>query len=171
MRRSKTVNGTTITHIWVGGQIVADVTDNYRATCYVRGTNLLAQYEFNYGASPMNPGPLSNDVANSFRSSSYYAYPLSSDTIFYKMYSDPKYKVGSYMTRTPQNSVMQTQLDLALNPDWGNYATNMTQVTVPKGTVIYEGVAGPQIINGGAGQLLGGGNRVYIPEVDANWFN
>lgn len=121
--------------------------------------------------SPMNPGPLSNDVANSFRSSSYYAYPLSSDTNFYRMYSDPKYKVGSYMTRTPQNGVMQTQLDLALNPDWGNYATNMTQVTVPKGTVIYEGVAGPQIINGGAGQLLGGGNQVYIPEVDANWFN
>ena len=30
---------------------------------------------------------------------------------------------------------------------------------------------GPQIINGGAGQLLGGGNQVYIPEVDANWFN
>ena len=51
MRRSKTVNGTTITHIWVGGQIVADVTGNYTATCYVRGTNLLAQYEFNYGAS------------------------------------------------------------------------------------------------------------------------
>lgn len=119
----------------------------------------------------MNPGPLSNDVANSFRSSSYYAYPLSSDTNFYRMYSDPKYKVGSYMTRTPQNGVMQTQLDWALNPDWGNYATNMTQVTVPKGTVIYEGVAGPQIINGGAGQLLGGGNQVYIPEVDANWFN
>ena len=51
MRRSKTVNGTTITHIWVGGQIVADVTGNYTATCYVRGTNLLAQYDFNYGAS------------------------------------------------------------------------------------------------------------------------
>ncbi len=30
---------------------------------------------------------------------------------------------------------------------------------------------GPQIINCGAGQLLGGGNQVYIPEVDANWFN
>lgn len=48
---SKTVNGTTITHIWVGGQIVADVTGNYTANCYVRGTNLLAQYDFNYGAS------------------------------------------------------------------------------------------------------------------------
>ena len=51
MRCCKTVNGTTITHIWVGGQIVADVTGNYTATCYVHGTNLLAQYEFNYGAS------------------------------------------------------------------------------------------------------------------------
>lgn len=65
---------------------------------------------------------------------------------------------------------MQSQIDLALNPDWGNTATKVTEVTVPKGTVIYEGTAGPQVINGGAGMLNGGGNQVFIPEVSPSWF-
>jgi hypothetical protein len=40
----------------------------------------------------------------------------------------------------------------------------------PKGTVIYEGFAAPQMINSGAGFLMGGGNQIYIPEVKASWF-
>lgn len=60
-------------------------------------------------------------------------------------------------------------MDLALNPDWGNTAQNVTTVIVPKGTTIYEGVASSQTINGGAGQLLGGGNQVYVPGVDQSW--
>ena len=51
-----------------------------------------------------------------------------------------------------------------------NSSYYVTKVTVPKGTVIYEGTAAPQTINGGAGQLIGGGNQVYIPEVNASWF-
>ena len=73
------------------------------------------------------------------------------------------------MTRVPQNGGIQSQIDLALNPEWGNTTQYVTKVTVPKGTVIYEGAAAPQSINGGAGQLLGGGNQVYIPEVNASW--
>ncbi len=49
------------------------------------------------------------------------------------------------MTRTPQNGTMQSQLDLALNPDGGNDATYVEKVTVPKGITIYEGVAAPSI--------------------------
>ena len=78
--------------------------------------------------------------------------------------------MGSYMTRVPQNGGLQSQIDLALNPEWGNTAQYVTKVTVPKGTVIYEGTAATQTINGGTGQLIGGGNQVYIPEVKSNWF-
>ena len=74
------------------------------------------------------------------------------------------------MTRVPQNGGMQSQIDLALNPDWGNSAQYVTKVVVPQGTVIYEGTAASQTINGGAGMLLGGGNQVYIPNVEESWF-
>lgn len=39
---------------------------------------------------------------------------------------------------------MQSQMDLALNPKWGNTATNISTVTVSKGTMIYEGTAASQ---------------------------
>ena len=51
-------------------------------------------------------------------------------------------KVGSYVSRTSQGGGLQSQLDLALNPSWGN-------------TI---------------GVLPGGGNQVYIPKVEAGWF-
>ena len=45
----KTVDGETINHVWDGSkQIVADVVDNqfYEADCYIRGTNLVAKYNY-----------------------------------------------------------------------------------------------------------------------------
>ena len=65
---------------------------------------------------------------------------------------------------------LQSQIDLALNPEWGNTAEYVTTVVVPKGTVIYEGSAAPQTIYGDSGSLLSGGNQVYISEVNASWF-
>ena len=67
---------------------------------------------------------------------------------------------------------MQSQIDLVLNPDWGNEVTYITEVIVPKGTTIHKGYAAPQIINGGAGVLLGGGSQVFIERevLQSAWF-
>ena len=49
LRYEKTVDGQTINHVWDGNkQIVADVIDNqfYEADCYIRGTNLVAKYNY-----------------------------------------------------------------------------------------------------------------------------
>lgn len=105
-----------------------------------------------------------------FRSETYTKKVLTEDTTFYCVYGGGAGEVGLYMSRTPQLGGMQSQLDLALNPKWGNAATHVTKVTVPKGTVIYEGFAAPQTINGGAGFLMGDGNQIYMPEVNASWF-
>jgi hypothetical protein len=52
---------------------------------------------------------------------------------------------------------MQSQIDLALNPRWGNTAQQVTRIRVPKGTTIFEGAAAAD------GRLLGGGSQVFIP--------
>lgn len=52
LRYEKTVDGQTINHVWDGSkQIVADVIDNqfYEADCYIRGTNLVAKYNYRNG--------------------------------------------------------------------------------------------------------------------------
>ena len=120
--------------------------------------------------TPVNSGPLKRNIAETFAGGSYTKIVLKDDAVFYRVYGGDAGKVGRYMTRTPQNGGMQTQIDFALVPDWGNTAEYITKVVVPKGTIIHEGRAALQATNGGAGQLLGGGNQIYIPEVNPLWF-
>lgn len=52
LRYEKIVDGQRINHVWDGSkQIVADVIDNqfYEADCYIRGTNLVAKYNYKNG--------------------------------------------------------------------------------------------------------------------------
>ena len=118
-------------------------------------------------------GPLKENVAKNFRSGSYERITLEKDATFYRVYGGKADKVGSYMSATPQNGGMQSQIDLALNPEWGNTATNVCKVNVPAGTTIYSGTAAPQIINNGTGTLMGGGSQIYIPRrvVNPAWFS
>ncbi len=124
--------------------------------------------------SPANPGPLNEEVANSFNGATYTERVLTEDTVMYRVSGGNAKEVGSYMSTTPQGGGLQSQLDLALNPAWGNTAENVTRVVVPQGTTIYEGIAAPQNIYDSLGNVIGtlpgGGNQVYIPIVEMGWF-
>ncbi|MDZ4152553.1 RHS repeat-associated core domain-containing protein, partial [Methylicorpusculum sp.] len=119
--------------------------------------------------SPINQGPLDAAIAATFRSNSYAATTVSESTTLYRVYGGGAGKIGSYWTRTEPSGPLQSQLDSALAPQWGNTAENVATMTVPKGTTIYEGAAASQ--STGVGQILGGGNQVYIPRVDPNWLH
>jgi hypothetical protein len=71
--------------------------------------------------------------------------------------------MGPYWSATPPAGPMQAQFDLALDPAWGNTATQTVSIKVPAGTTVYSGTAAPQ------GFLPGGGSQVYIPKVDPSW--
>ncbi len=116
---------------------------------------------------PTNPGPLDDAVTATFRSGSYSATTVSETTTLYRVYGGSAGKLSSYWTRTKPSGALQSQLDLALVPQWGNTAENVVSIKVPRGTTIYEGAAAPQ--STGVGQILGGGNQVYIPRVDPKW--
>ena len=125
--------------------------------------------------SPINPcNEISQEVAESFNGATFTKTTLTEDTVMYRVSGGKAGKVGSYVSRTPQGGGLQSQLDLALNPSWGNTTENITKVVVPKGTTIYEGVAAPQNIYDSLGNIIGvlpgGGNQVYIPKVEAGWF-
>ncbi len=125
--------------------------------------------------SPVNPcDKISQEVAESFRSATFTEKVLTEDTIMYRVSGGKAGKVGSYLSKTSQGGGLQSQLDLALNPSWGNTTENVTKVIVPKGTVIYEGAAAPQNIldslGNTIGTLPGGGNQIYIPKVEVRWF-
>lgn len=111
---------------------------------------------------PMNPGPLAEDVANTFRSGSYTAVTSGKPTTLYRVDSDNK-ELGAYWTRTRPSGPVQSIIDSALDPAWGNQATRWVQARVPAGTTFYEGAAAAQR------GLVGGGNQVVIPRVDPSW--
>ena len=109
-------------------------------------------------------GPLPEALAKTFRSGSYSEVILESDTVLYRVYGGNSGKFGQFWTRTKPFGPLQSQIDLALKPEWGNTAENIVSIKVPKGTTIFEGVAESQ----GYG-LVGGGNQIIIPKVDQNW--
>ncbi len=116
---------------------------------------------------PLNPGVLDDATAATFRSGSYTTTRINKTTTLYRVYGGNAKKIGPYWTRTEPSGPLQSQLDSALVPEWGNTANNIITIRVPKGTTIYEGVTAPQ--STGVGRILGGGNQVYIPRVDPKW--
>lgn len=125
--------------------------------------------------SPINPcDEISREVAESFSGATFTKRVLTEDTVMYRVSGGNAKEVGSYMSMTPQGGGLQSQLDLALNPAWGNTTENVTKIVVPKGTTIYEGIAAPQNIYDSLGNVIGtlpgGGSQVYIPKVEVGWF-
>lgn len=112
---------------------------------------------------PLNPGPLADDVAGTFRTGTYNAVTSAEPTTLYRVYSDPARQLGPYWTRTRPTGPVQSIIDNALYPAWGNRATSWTQIRVPGGTTFYEGAAAAQR------GLVGGGNQVFLPWVDDAW--
>ncbi len=112
---------------------------------------------------PMNPGPLADDIANTFRSGSYTAKTVNKPTTLYRVISDTGNSTGSYWTRVKPKGPLQSVIDLALDQNWGNTAARVIKAKIPSGTKFYEGVAAAQR------GLVGGGNQVYIPKVNPNW--
>ena len=113
--------------------------------------------------NPMNKGPLADDIANTFRSSTYNGVTTNRPTTLYRVIGPNGNPEGSYWTRNIPNGPTQSIIDSALNPQWSNSATNVVRAIVPRGTTFYEGVASQQ------GGLVGGGNQIYIPQVNPDW--
>jgi hypothetical protein len=117
---------------------------------------------------PHQEGPLKLNVANTFRGGSYTAKTLQSPTTVYRWYGNNSPRLGPYWTTTFPAGALQSQLDSAINPEWGNSFEGLATAEIPAGTEVFEGSAGPQDLIGG-GSLMGGGNQIYIPQVDPSW--
>jgi RHS repeat-associated protein len=133
----------------ISGKIAADVT-----------TNSAGVISWN----PLNgPGPLGINVALTFRSATYVERVTIEPMILYRSYGGRSPMIGPFWTATPPAGPLQSIIDMALNPAWGNNASKVVKIRVPVGTRIFEGATAPQ------GELLGGGSQVFIQKVDPSW--
>jgi hypothetical protein len=113
--------------------------------------------------NPIEPGPLPEDVAGTFRSATYDSVKLKEPITLYRVYSDPAGKIGPYWIPEPPASSLKSVVDNALDQTWGNRATDVVKIQVPAGETIY---AGPSASQGG---LVGGKTQVYLRRVDPTW--
>ena len=93
---------------------------------------------------PVNPGPLPLQTAETFRSASYHRVKASEPVDLYRVYGGDAGPLSPYWSRDVPAGPLQAQLDSALNPAWGNTATEVSHIRVPAGTRFYEGFAAPQ---------------------------
>ena len=112
----------------------------------------------------MNPGPLPPQVAASFSGGQYVEVTVGSEgwgmdnARVYGGGSGPVGANGTFYSPTPQVGGIQSMMDLALRPEWGNTATDTVSTYIAPGRTVYVG----QIASQG-GHWVGGGIQVYVP--------
>jgi len=120
---------------------------------------------------PMNPGPLHSldlELVKTFRSGSYTAHTLTRPTDLYRVYSVDARKFRAFWTDIPPSGPLQSKLDSALLPSFGNEATKVVHVRVPPGETVFEGFAAGQVEEPGV-NLIGGGRQIVVNNVNAEW--
>lgn len=141
------------------GATIGDVFSLGRASA----ATLSARAATNVRHGPLNPGPLADQIAATFSSSSYTTRRLEESTVLFRVIGPRGNATGSFWTRTEPRGPLQTVIDLAIDQNWRNPATRVIRAEIPAGTTIYEGFAAAQR------GLVGGANQVYIPNVDPRW--
>ena len=120
---------------------------------------------------PINPGPLHYrdiEVVNTFRSSSYTARPLAQAKDLYRAYGGSAKKFRAYWTDLPPAGPLQSRIDSALLPSFGNEADKVVHIRVPPGETVFEGFTAAQVEDPGV-NLLGGGRQIVIDNVKREW--
>ncbi|WP_038913887.1 hemagglutinin repeat-containing protein [Dickeya zeae] len=116
-----------------------------------------------------NPNDL-NSVASTFRSGTYAEKVAEEDMYLYRDYGGKARVDGRYWTLEPSKGPLQSQIDSAVLPEWGNSFENQAIMKIPKGTKFYEGPAAPQTgTKGTRPELIGGGTQVYLPGLKDEW--
>ncbi|WP_193745568.1 hemagglutinin repeat-containing protein, partial [Dickeya chrysanthemi] len=124
---------------------------------------------------PHEEGPLGNpndlnSAASTFRSGTYAEKVAEEDMYLYRDYGGKARVNGRYWTLEPSKGPVQSQIDSAVLPEWGNSFENQAIMKIPKGTKFYEGPAAPQTgTKGTRPELIGGGTQVYLPGLKDEW--
>lgn len=119
------------------------------------GTSQLSSF------SAVAPGPLPGDIAETFAGGRYVMRTLESEITVYRVYGGSAGlagRRGTFYSPIAQQGGLQSMIDLALRPEWGNSASAVSPVTLKAGTVIFEGIASSQ-----GGPWVGGTPQIFVP--------
>ena len=105
--------------------------------------------------------PLPDNIAITFRDSKCKKVQLQMPQTFFRYYSSDTNKKGRYLTTEQYQTNVEVIKNLALKQAWGNRAEKMLSITLPAGTIVYQGIVAPQIP---ASCYPGGGQQTFIKD-------
>ena len=123
----------------------------------LKNLHVLGKVEGEY--SLLKPGPLTEDLAETFSSGAYKEITLSTDTTFYRGGIAGK-PLGQFFGYEQPQGILQTRVDKAVLPKWPNGSTSPLdsyhEIQIPAGTKVYLGEVGYQteLYSGGTEQVL-----------------
>ncbi|MFN6133356.1 MAG: hypothetical protein ACK46L_10725 [Synechococcaceae cyanobacterium] len=88
--------------------------------------------------------PLPVEIAATFANATCTKSTLAAPQTFYRYFHSPQNRYGRYLTTDRFTTNVEVIRKLALNQAWGNRAERELSVTLPAGTVVFQGVVGPQ---------------------------
>ena len=125
----------------------------------LKNIHVLGKVEGEY--SLLKPGPLPNDIAETFSGGVYKEITLSTDTIFYRGGVDGR-PIGQFFGYEQPRGVLQTRVDKAVLPKWPNGSASPLdsyyEIQIPAGTKVYMGEVGYQ-----TSLYAGGTEQVVVP--------
>jgi hypothetical protein len=105
--------------------------------------------------------PLPPDIAITFLGSQCKKVKLQMPQTFFRYYSNENNKKGRFLTTDQYQTNVEVITKLALNQAWGNKAEKMLSITLPAGTIVYEGIVAPQ---NPSSCYPGGGQQTFIED-------
>ncbi|WP_415896098.1 RHS repeat domain-containing protein [Neptuniibacter sp. PT34_22] len=110
--------------------------------------------------SAVNPGPLSDAMAETFSGGRYKAVTLEEDIVMHRAGTADK-PLGQFFSLDPPTSEIQSRIDKAVLPVWPGGAVSPIDssfdVKIPAGTEVYVGEVGSQ-----GGAYVGGTEQIIV---------
>ncbi|WP_447920685.1 hemagglutinin repeat-containing protein [Achromobacter aegrifaciens] len=118
----------------------------------------LGRVESTYSA--IKPGPLADNIAETFSGGKYSVITLEKDTVLYRAGASDK-PLGQFFSSEPPVGVVQTRIDKAVLPEWPGGAKSVIDtnfaIKIPAGTKVYVGEVGAQ-----GGFYVGGTQQIVV---------
>ncbi len=116
--------------------------------------------------SILNPGPLGDSpAAQSFAGGRYWKFVVPEGGFGFNAYrvwggraTLEGGEYGTYYSPFPQVGGLQSMIDNAIDPAWGNNGGSVSCVNLRPGTVMYYGISANQ-----GGSWVGGNVQIYVP--------
>ncbi|EBF5144511.1 TPA_asm: hypothetical protein GYO66_01810 [Listeria monocytogenes] len=106
---------------------------------------------------------LPKGITETFTDGYYRTVETLEDVKVYRTYGGKANQSGSYATTSPAITRIDTKIDTALLPEWGNSRNYEIEITIPKGQQLNIGKVAPQNIESTGTVLSGGADQILLP--------